>query len=168
LKLALLIGTVGALLGIGWGVWLASSMVELYREFYSFPVLKFDIDPLVVGTGLVVSLLFASLGALGAMRSIIKLTPADGLRPEAPAIYRKTLFERHAGFLWRRLSFAPRTAQAARGRDHRRRGHVGVDHAARTLFAGLDRHPDGHAVAAGRTAGHQGHVSQRTRARRAV
>ncbi len=108
LKLALLIGTVGALLGIGMGVWFAASMVELYREFYSFPVLKFDVDPIVVGASLIVSLLFSSLGALGAMRAIIRLTPADGLRPEAPAIYRKILFERHAGFIWRRLSFAPR------------------------------------------------------------
>jgi len=109
LKLSLGIGTVGALLGTATGVWMAKSMIGIYLEFYSFPQLVFDADPAVLGAGWLMSLGFSALGALGALRSLARIEPAEGMRPEAPAVYRRTWIER-ASFLWSRLGFATRMA----------------------------------------------------------
>ena len=107
LKLSLIVGLVGGLLGVGLGLYFARVVLEMYKEFYSFPVLTFGADPVAIPVGLLISVGFAVLGALGAVRAAARLAPAEGLQPEAPAVYRKTLWE-HAGFLWRRLGFVPR------------------------------------------------------------
>jgi len=70
LKLALGIGVLGAAVGTGVGVWFGRKVAEIYQEFYSFPILDFHIDPVAVVGGWVVSLLFASLGATGALRAV--------------------------------------------------------------------------------------------------
>jgi len=107
LKLALGIGAVGALGGTLLGVWMAKSMVGLYQEFYSFPRLVFDADPLILGSGWAMALGFSALGALGALRTVSRVEPAEGLRPAAPAVYHRTWIER-ASWLWNRLGFATR------------------------------------------------------------
>lgn len=109
LKLALGIGAAGALSGTLLGVWMAKRMVGLYLEFYSFPQLVFDPDPMLLGAGWAMSLGFAALGALGALRALARIEPAEGLRPEAPAVYHRTWIER-VGWLWERLGFATRMA----------------------------------------------------------
>jgi len=107
LKLALLVGALGAAIGTGLGVWFAWAMVDVYRDFFDLPVLAFAPDPVAVLGGAAVSLGFAALGAVQAVRSVARLDPADGLRPAAPSEYGRTLFERVFP-LWRRLGFAPR------------------------------------------------------------
>jgi len=106
-KLALLIGVLGAALGTGVGLWLARGMAGEYQSFYSFPVLVFHTDFAVVAIGVSVSLLFALLGALGAIRTVLRLDPAEAMRPEAPRVYRRTLAE-SIPLLWRQLGFAGR------------------------------------------------------------
>ncbi|MHC4550321.1 MAG: ABC transporter permease [Planctomycetota bacterium] len=107
LKIALATGLLGALLGTAVGIWFAFELLKIYREFYFFPVLRFTVDPAVVGGGCAVSLGFATLGAVQAVRGAARLRPAEGLQPEAPPVFGRTLLER-AGFLWRRLGFTTR------------------------------------------------------------
>ncbi len=107
LKLALLVGLVGAALGIGIGLWFARQVLEMYREFFDFPVLAFGVDPVAVGAGGLVALGAAALGALGAARRAARLEPAEGLQPEAPPVYRPAWVERIT-WLWGRLGFGPR------------------------------------------------------------
>ena len=107
LKLALLVGVLGALLGCGLGIWFARGMLAMYQEFYTFPVMAVGLDPAVLLGGVVVSLAFATLGAWGAVRAVARIEPAEGMRPESPPVYHRTFFERFGG-LWRRLGFAPR------------------------------------------------------------
>ncbi len=107
LKLSLLVGLVGGVLGVGMGLYFARAVLEMYKEFYSFPVLAFGADPVAIPVGILISVLFAVMGALGAVGAAARLEPAEGLQPAAPALYRKTLLERW-GFLWRRLGFVPR------------------------------------------------------------
>jgi putative ABC transport system permease protein len=107
LKLALLVGFLGAVLGIGFGLWFAHGMAGVYQKFFSFPVLYFRTDPRVIAGGFLVSLLFAAAGALGAVLSVARLDPAQGLRPESPRLYRRTLFELFP-LLWRQLGFTTR------------------------------------------------------------
>jgi putative ABC transport system permease protein len=119
LKLAMLVGTVGAILGSVIGLWFARYILEMYTKFYDFPMLRFSIDPLVVVSGVLVSLTFAGLGALSAARQAAKLDPAEGLRPEAPGVFSRTLLERFT-FLWSRLGFVWRMVLRNISRTKRR------------------------------------------------
>lgn len=107
LKFALFVGALGALLGAGLGVWLAWAMVDAYRAFFDLPVLVFAPDAVAVIGGALVSLAFSAFGAFQAVWAVARLDPAEGLRPEAPSDYGRTLFER-IGPVWRHLGFAPR------------------------------------------------------------
>ncbi len=107
LKFALLVGVGGALLGAGFGLWMGRGLIGVYREFYSFPILHFEVDGLVLGLALSFSLGAALVGAGGAALGAARLVPAEGLRPESPPLYRRILAERVPA-LWRRLGFAAR------------------------------------------------------------
>jgi len=107
LKLALLVGVLGGLIGSGLGVWFSHGMLAMYQDFYTFPVMAVSFDPAVILGAFLVSLAFAGLGAFGAVRAAARIEPAEGMRPESPPIYRKTIFGR-LGLLGRRLGFAPR------------------------------------------------------------
>ena len=69
LKLSMLIGAVGAVLGVAAGVYFAKATLQAYQQFYQFPVLRFRVDALVLFSGLLVSLGFAALGAVSAART---------------------------------------------------------------------------------------------------
>jgi len=107
LKIALAVGVLGALVGTGLGLWFAQGLGELYRQFFSFPLLALTVDPVAVAGGWAASLVFATAGALGAVRTVARLEPAESMRPEVPRIYHRSLLER-MGWLWRRLGFASR------------------------------------------------------------
>lgn len=107
LKIAISVGVLGAAIGTGLGLWFARGLISIYREFYSIPVLHFSVDPVAVVGGFTVSLAFAALGAIAATREVSRLAPAEGLQPESPHVFKRTLLER-VGILWRRLGFAGR------------------------------------------------------------
>jgi putative ABC transport system permease protein len=107
LQVALLVGVLGAVLGIAVGLFFARYVLGVYREFFDLPVLAFGVDGVAVGAGLLVSIVFSALGALGALRAAARLDPAEGLRPASPHVYHRTFLER-LGILWRRLGFATR------------------------------------------------------------
>ncbi len=104
LRLALAVTLGGAVAGAGMGLWFARVVLENYARFYQFPVLEFSADPLVLGSGIGISLLFALLGAARAARAAARLMPAEGLEPEAPGVFHRSLLERWRP-VWRRLGF---------------------------------------------------------------
>ena len=91
---ALAVAFIGIAIGIASGSWLASGLVNIYNDFFRFPVLEFRIAPNVVATAVIVSLGAALLGARGAVRRAVDLPPAEAMRPQAPAHYRVSLIER--------------------------------------------------------------------------
>ena len=94
IKFVLLITVLGVVLGTVVGAWLGRGLTELYAEFYRFPVLLFRLDPGVIGAVLLVACAAAVLGAFAAVRSAVRLPPAEAMRPEPPADYRPTVLER--------------------------------------------------------------------------
>ncbi len=94
LKWGLLVAAAGALLGIGAGAWLGYGMTALYAEFFHFPILEYRLPPDVVLTGVLVALLAAVAGTVSAVIRVVRLPPAEAMRPEAPARYRRTWLER--------------------------------------------------------------------------
>lgn len=94
LKWALAIGLVGVVLGTLAGGWLGAGMIDLYNQYYRFPVLLYQLSVPVVLGAVVMSLAAALAGAAVAVRRAVRIPPAEAMRPEAPARYRPSSAER--------------------------------------------------------------------------
>lgn len=92
-----------SVLGILLGQWLGEQLIALYRTFYRFPRLDYRFDPgvalVAVGCGLVA----ACSGAAQALRGVLRLAPAQAMRPPAPAQFRHARLERLLPKRWRSL-----------------------------------------------------------------
>jgi putative ABC transport system permease protein len=102
LKWALAIGAAGVVLGVIGGAWLGSTIIALYNDFFKFPVLLFSVPVRVVVGATLLTFGAAGAGAFGAVRRAVSIPPAEAMRPEAPAHFRRTIFEtplvaRHLG-----------------------------------------------------------------------
>ena len=93
-KLALAIAAVGAAAGVPGGVWLAHALSGIYGEFFHFPRLLFTAPPGPIVAVTVVAAVIALGGSLGALRGVMRISPAVALRPPAPASFRPTRLER--------------------------------------------------------------------------
>ncbi|MBT6581675.1 MAG: FtsX-like permease family protein [Bacteroidetes Order II. Incertae sedis bacterium] len=85
---------VGALVGLFVGVWLGDVMIEMYKEFFVFPNLQYKLSGSLLFFALLVSILAATVGALGGVRNAVALPPAEAMRPQAPARFHPGIFER--------------------------------------------------------------------------
>lgn len=106
LQLALGPVLLGAVAGVGLGVWLAEALAAVYVRFYQFPSVEYRQAWGVVAWAFVVSGGAALLGAAGAVRRVVRLPPAEAMRPEAPAAFRPGVIERLG--LTRQVPAAPR------------------------------------------------------------
>ncbi len=100
LKLVMIIVLLGALVGIALGTWLGQGMSNIYMEFFRFPYLLYDLQPLVVGQAVISNVVAALLGTLFAVRGAARLQPAAAMRPAPPAIYHQTWLERFGLQRW--------------------------------------------------------------------
>lgn len=94
LKLALIAVGGGLLPGLGLGYLWGRSLAGLYADFFRFPQLDYRLDPVVTGWAALISSLAAILGALGAVRRVVAIPPAEAMRPEPPARFRAGVLER--------------------------------------------------------------------------
>jgi putative ABC transport system permease protein len=94
LKFALVIVLLGTGLGVLGGIALGHKLVQMYHLFFRFPALHFQLARGVLVAAVLVSALAAVVGVWGAVRAAVRLPPAEAMRPEPPARYRPSLFER--------------------------------------------------------------------------
>lgn len=94
LKFVWVIGVLGTLMGGIAGRYLGASLVNLYTMFFRFPSLEFQMDYRALGLALVISLGASVLGVLTVVWQAVKLPPAEAMRPEPPADFRPSIFER--------------------------------------------------------------------------
>lgn len=94
LKFVLVIGTLGTLIGGIAGRLLGAGLVDLYTQFFLFPSLRFTLDYGALALALLVSLGASVLGVLTVVWQAVKLPPAEAMRPEPPADFKPSLFER--------------------------------------------------------------------------
>ncbi|MFM8618745.1 MAG: ABC transporter permease [Opitutaceae bacterium] len=99
-KFSLGIVAAGVLLGSAGGVVLGGLLVDMYHLFFRFPLLEFRVDHGVLGIAAAVSAAAAFAGVAGAVRRAVRLPPAEAMRPEPPARYRPSLFERFGFARW--------------------------------------------------------------------
>jgi putative ABC transport system permease protein len=96
------VGLVGGAVGCGLGYALAGALTRLYTQFFEFPALVNRPDPAVYALGLLASVACALLGAARGGRAVLRLEPAEAMRPKPPAQGGVIALER-IGWLWRRL-----------------------------------------------------------------
>jgi putative ABC transport system permease protein len=93
LKWALAIGLIGVVIGVAGGAMLGSVIIDLYNQYFRFPELLFRVPFSVILGATILTLLAAAAGAFSAVRRAVALPPAEAMRPEAPALYRRTVLE---------------------------------------------------------------------------
>ena len=116
LQLALVAVTAGTLGGVGFGLWLASAMMNLYARYFHFPSLSLQIDARLVLFAVAIAAGSACLGAISAVRRAVALAPAEAMRPDPPATFKPGWLER----LGLRTLLAPTSRMIVRNLDRRR------------------------------------------------
>ncbi|MBK8321326.1 MAG: FtsX-like permease family protein [Betaproteobacteria bacterium] len=94
LQLALVIALVGAVLGVGTGLPFAGHMLELYAEYYFFPMRDHGAILAVGAIGVGLAVVSAGLGAVPAALRAARLPPAESMRPEPPPRFHSGIVER--------------------------------------------------------------------------
>lgn len=122
----------GIILGAITGLWFAGRLAVVYARFFQFPAAPFTPDWSIVVTAAGIGGGFGLLGALSAVVRGVSLPPAEAMRPEAPARYRRGSLERLAGVFTR----SPRHFVIARNIE-RRPGKTMMTIAGLALAGGL-------------------------------
>ena len=94
LQLAMVVVLLGSVLGLALGGYLGRLMTELYGGYFRFPTLVFKITPAVAGTSIGVSAAAAVSGAVFSVLQITSMSPAEAMRPAAPARYKRGILDR--------------------------------------------------------------------------
>ncbi len=115
LKFVLVIGVLGTVIGGIAGRFMGGGLVNMYTLFFRFPSLVFKLDASALGLALVISLGASVLGVLTVVWQAVKLPPAEAMRPEPPADFKPSLFER----IGLTRYFSPVTRMALRNIERR-------------------------------------------------
>jgi putative ABC transport system permease protein len=94
LELVCVIVLTGTALGLGLGAWLGRGLTGIYADVFRLPVLTYQLHLPIVLASILASLAAAAVGALASARRVMRLAPAEAMRPPSPAVYRPLLVER--------------------------------------------------------------------------
>ena len=109
IRFGIVVGLAGGVPGVLLGHLMASASTELYKDFFEFPnLVNRPVVPVMIGC-LALSVVFATVGTLNGVRMILRLEPAEAMRPKPPLVARRTVLEKWVG-LWKRLGFRWQTA----------------------------------------------------------
>ncbi|HET8995564.1 MAG TPA: FtsX-like permease family protein, partial [Acetobacteraceae bacterium] len=97
LKLAGVVILGGALPGVGLGIVLGWLLTRNYTNFFRFPLLAFHLPLWAPLLAVAVALLAGSSGVLSAVRAVVRLAPAEAMRPPTPLQYRAGWLDRVLG-----------------------------------------------------------------------
>ncbi len=98
LGLVLAIVAVGVAIGGLMGWVFGQGLLDQYSEYFRFPSMRHEVSADLVFWGAGISVVAACLGAFGAVRSAVRLPPAEAMRPEPPPRFQAGFIER-AGLL---------------------------------------------------------------------
>ena len=84
----------GAVVGSALGLWLAGQLAEVYAAYYRIPNAAFQPSPSVILVAATISVAAALVGAVSAVRRVLRLPAAEAMRSEAPAHYQAGIAER--------------------------------------------------------------------------
>ncbi|MCT4663029.1 MAG: ABC transporter permease [Tissierellales bacterium] len=102
---SLIIGIVGAMVGILIGTPLSGAYAEMYKEFFDIPYLKIVIYYNYAFLGILLSGAFCVVSGVMGARRIVQIAPAESMRPEAPKKAHAIYIDKING-IWKHLSFS--------------------------------------------------------------
>lgn len=94
IKFALVIVLLGLVLGTAAGMALGHRLTELFHMFFRFPRLEFLPSWGALIAAGAASTVTALIGVASAVRKVLRLAPAEAMRPEPPASFRPAVLER--------------------------------------------------------------------------
>ncbi len=104
-KFSVLIGLVGSLIGIIFSIPLSEAFTNLYIMYMNIPMFEMKIYGAYFVYGIVLTSVFCVLSGLMGARSVLKILPADSMRPEAPKAGGRIWLER-VKIIWKHISFS--------------------------------------------------------------
>jgi len=99
---AILVSLVGAVFGTLAGMGMAKVMSDVYALFFNLPQTIGGLNVQVVIQGFLISSMVGAASGLFASRSVLRITPAEAMRPEPPVSGRRIVLE-NLPFIWKRL-----------------------------------------------------------------
>lgn len=93
-QLALAMVAVGVPPGMVLGAWFGHGLSVVYAKFYTFPHLVWRMEPWLLAASVAFAAVGACIGVAAGLWRVLRLQPAEALRPEAPPLYRRSLAER--------------------------------------------------------------------------
>jgi len=104
IKLGVIVGMAGGIIGSLLGELISAEMTNLYREMFSFPSLENEFYPEIIAAAFAVSVFFSVLGTLRGIKKIVKLSPAEAMRPSPPATCGTIMLEKLT-WIWQKIDF---------------------------------------------------------------
>jgi putative ABC transport system permease protein len=93
-EFALIIAGLGLMTGLTLGGYFGAELVRVYRQYFHFPILNYHITPSVMLLAAAIALIGAVGGSITSVRRVVRLPPAEAMRPESPQSFRAGLFDR--------------------------------------------------------------------------
>jgi putative ABC transport system permease protein len=87
------VGVAGLVIGVAAGAWLGGLIGDLYNKYFRFPELAFVLPANTVLEAAGFTLAAAVAGAYLAVTRAVRIPPAEAMRPEPPARYRRSVIE---------------------------------------------------------------------------
>lgn len=94
LQLSLFIAGMGVILGLLMSLWMGQAMLSLYDDVFRFNALTYETRPWLIVGSFVIAAMAAAAGTWSAIRSIVRLSPAQAMQPPTPSVYQTTLLEK--------------------------------------------------------------------------
>jgi putative ABC transport system permease protein len=91
---ALVLSGSGAALGVAAGAALGKGILNLYKDYYHFPLLPLTVTGRTIAVSVCVTLAAGAVGALSAVRRAASEAPAEAMKPEPPARFAHSFIER--------------------------------------------------------------------------
>ena len=104
-KFSLAIGLVGSIIGIILSIPLASAFTTMYMFYFNIPMYQMNVYYIYIIYGILLTSVFCVISGLLGARSVLKILPADSMRPEAPKTGGRIWLEK-VKFIWSRISFS--------------------------------------------------------------
>lgn len=104
-KYSIAIGLVGSILGIIFSIPLSKLMTNIYIMYMNVPSFGMKIYYIYFVYGILLTTIFCVLSGLIGARNVLKILPAESMRPEAPKSGKRIWLEK-VKFIWNKISFS--------------------------------------------------------------
>lgn len=105
LKYAAIVGITGGVIGSILGTALSGVMTSYYLVFFSIPMLTVKVYYYRIIISVVLSLLFCIISGFWGVKGIVKINPAESMKPESPKKGKRLLVE-NIKFFWSHIPFS--------------------------------------------------------------